>query len=86
MHEMIRPTGRPLVWVMLIAIGSTLFFTSLYLSDRRGSIEPEPHGFFDYLTLVTSRLAMMMIAIVVMRDVLRGGAALRVRAPDALGK
>ena len=65
MHEMIRPGGRPIVWVMLISLAGTLLFTSVYLSDTKGAIESEPEGFFDILSLVTSRLAMMMIALIV---------------------
>lgn len=65
MHEMIRPTGRPIVWVMLISMAGTLLFTSIYLSDKKGAIEQPPEGFFDILSLVTSRLAMIAIALVV---------------------
>jgi TRAP-type C4-dicarboxylate transport system permease small subunit len=66
MHEMIRPTGRPIVWIMLIAMLGSLVFGSLFLSDRRGSIEIAPSGFFDYLSLVTSRMAMIMTALIVL--------------------
>ncbi|WP_121633686.1 TRAP transporter small permease subunit [Tropicibacter alexandrii] len=65
MHEMIRPEGRPLVQVTLICIGLALLFTSLYLSDEKGSIEPDHTGPFDILSLVLSRLAMVSIALVV---------------------
>lgn len=65
MHEMIRPTGRPIVWVMLISLAGTLIFTSVFLSDKKGAIEQEPEGFFDILSLVTSRIAMIMIVSVV---------------------
>ena len=66
MHEMIRPAeGGPLVMLMLISITGTLLFTSLYLSDTKGAIEDEPDGFFDILSLVTSRLAMISIALIV---------------------
>ncbi len=66
MHEMIRPAGRPMVMATLIALSGTLLFASFYLSDTKGEIEPEPQGFFDILTLVTSRLAMILIALVVL--------------------
>lgn len=66
MHEMIRPEGRPLVLVMLLSITGTLLFTSIYLSDHIGAIEPRPHGFFDILSLVTSRLAMISIGLIVL--------------------
>jgi len=65
MHEMIRPQGRPIVWAMLIAVSSSLFFASVFLSDRKGDIEPEPDGFFDVVSLVCSRLAMIAIALIV---------------------
>ena len=65
MHEMIRPGGRPIVVLMLVSLSGTLLFTSLYLSDRKGAIESVPQGFFDILSLVTSRLAMIMIALIV---------------------
>lgn len=66
MHEMIRPTGRPIVWAMLIAITASLLFASIYLSDTKGHIEPEPGGFFDIVSLVCSRLAMISIALIVL--------------------
>ncbi|WP_136440594.1 TRAP transporter small permease subunit [Pacificoceanicola onchidii] len=66
MHQMIRPAeGGPLVTVMLTLIALTLLFTSLFLSDTRGAIEQEPDGFFDILSLVCSRLAMISIALIV---------------------
>ncbi len=65
MHEMIRPTGRPLVWATLTAFGASILFSSLYLSDFRGAIEIEPHGFFDILSLITSRMAMILTALIV---------------------
>lgn len=65
MHEMIRPEGRPLVSVMLWAIAGSILFVSLYLSDTRGAIETEPDGFFDIVSLVCSRIAMIMTALIV---------------------
>ncbi len=65
MHEMIRPEGRPLVSVMLWAIAGSILFVSLYLSDTRGAIETEPDGFFDIASLVCSRIAMIMTALIV---------------------
>lgn len=65
MYEMIRPSGRPLVAVMLLAILGTFTCTSVYLSDFKGAIERHPEGFFDVLSLVTSRMAMIMIALIV---------------------
>lgn len=65
MHEMIRPEGRPLVSVMLWAIAGSILFVSMYLSDTCGAIEIEPNGFFDIVSLVCSRIAMIMTALIV---------------------
>ncbi len=65
MHEMIRPQGRPLVAIMLYALGGALLFISIYLSDSRAAIEVEPDGIFDIISLVLSRMAMIMIALIV---------------------
>ena len=65
MHEMIRPQGKPLVAAFLYSLLSTTLLASIFLSDRRGAIEIEPHGFFDILSLITSRLAMLMIVALV---------------------
>ncbi|WP_394689381.1 TRAP transporter small permease subunit [Hoeflea sp.] len=65
MHEMIRPEGRPLVSVMLWAIAGAILFVSMYLSDTCGAIEIEPNGFFDIVSLVCSRIAMIMTALIV---------------------
>jgi len=60
MHEMIRPEGRPLVLVMLLSMGATMLLGAIYFSDTQGMIEPQPAGFFDVVTLVTSRMAMFL--------------------------
>lgn len=65
MHEMLRPAGRPMVAAMLIALGLSLLVASIYLSDTRGSIEPAPDGFFDIVSLVCGRLAMMSVVFIV---------------------
>ncbi|WP_353471427.1 TRAP transporter small permease [Salipiger sp. H15] len=65
MFEMLRPEGRPLVSVMLWLLFAALIFGSLILSDRRGSIEIEPTGPLDILSLVLSRLSMIGIVAIV---------------------
>lgn len=65
MHEMIRPSGKPIVALMLFSLTGSLLFASLYLSDTKGEIEIQPDGFFDILSLVCSRLAMISIALIV---------------------
>ncbi|SFD44148.1 TRAP transporter small permease subunit [Roseivivax sediminis] len=66
MYEMIRPGGRPLVIALIVCLSLALLFGSLYLSDFIGPIEPRPQGFFDYVSLVCSRLAMIAIAFIVL--------------------
>ena len=65
MFDMIRPEGRVIVLAMLISLGGAILFASLYLSDSKGAIEQEPEGFFDVVSLITSRLAMIMVAFIV---------------------
>lgn len=65
MYEMIRPSGHPLAMLMLFSLAAALLFASVYLSDTVGPIEQRPSGFFDYISLVASRLAMISIAFVV---------------------
>ncbi len=66
MHQMLRPGGLPVVQLMLWSLLAALLSTSIYLSDTVGAIEDEPQGFFDILSLVTSRLAMMGVVFVVL--------------------
>ncbi|WP_417241332.1 TRAP transporter small permease subunit [Celeribacter sp.] len=65
MHELIRSTGG--IWgkLMLGSLAGSILFASIYLSDTIGAIEDKPHGFFDYLSLVTSRIAMIAIVMIV---------------------
>ena len=66
MHEMIRPAGRPIVSVMLYSMLGALVAAGVYLSDSIGAIEQRPDGVFDTLSLVTSRIAMILTAITVL--------------------
>ena len=66
MHEMIRPEGRPLVQLMLALLALSILFASLFLSDTKGAIESPPDGFFDLLSVVLGRLAMIMTAFIVL--------------------
>lgn len=65
MFEIIRPEGRVEAWVMLALVALATFFASLYSSDNIGAIEPEPHGFFDFLSLICARIAMIAVIAVV---------------------
>lgn len=66
MFEMIRPAGKPLVQLMLAMFGLSLLFASLFLSDTKGAIETKPDGFFDLVSVVLGRLAMIMTAFIVL--------------------
>jgi TRAP-type C4-dicarboxylate transport system permease small subunit len=65
MHEMIRPTGRPLVLTMLLAFFGAILFASIYLSDTREAIETQPDGFFDIISLICSRMSMILTVLIV---------------------
>lgn len=65
MFDMIRPEGRFIVYAMLVSLGGAILFASLYLSDSQGAIEQKPDGFFDFVSLISSRLAMIMVAFIV---------------------
>jgi len=66
MFEMIRPAGKPLVQWTLGIFAAALTFASLYLSDTRGAIETKPDGFFDLVSVILGRLAMIMTAFIVL--------------------
>lgn len=66
MFEMIRPAGKPLVQLMLGVFAIALIFASLFLSDTKGAIETKPDGFFDLVSVVLGRLAMIMTAFIVL--------------------
>lgn len=65
-HEMIRPAGRPLVASMLFFIFGSILTASVYLSDTVETIECEPRGFFDIVSLVASRIAMIFTTLIVL--------------------
>lgn len=66
MYEMLRPEGRPAVLVMLWSLLASILLVSIFLSDSIGPIEQDPGGFFDVLSLVVSRIAMISIAFIVL--------------------
>lgn len=66
MYEMLRPNGRIDVLLMLWSLLAAILLFSIYLSDSIGPIEPVPHGFFDVLSLVTSRVSMIGIVFIVL--------------------
>jgi TRAP-type C4-dicarboxylate transport system permease small subunit len=65
MHEMLRPEGRPMVSVMLLALAAALVCAAVFTSDTKGHIEIERTGPFDILSLIFARLAMIGTAAIV---------------------
>ncbi|MEO1329314.1 MAG: TRAP transporter small permease [Pseudomonadota bacterium] len=66
MYEAVRPHGRPIVAIMLTALVLGVVVSGVYLSDWRGVIEIKHGGFFDLVSLVCSRIAMICVAFIVL--------------------
>ncbi|MEM5585353.1 TRAP transporter small permease [Roseibium sp. AS2] len=66
MKQVLSPTQTPTVLAMLILATIALLSAGIYLSDTRGVIESEPSGFFDIVSLICARLAMMATAGIVL--------------------
>ncbi|MCF8483745.1 MAG: TRAP transporter small permease [Rhodobacteraceae bacterium] len=66
MNQMLRPEDNLSARLALWALSAALLSASVYLSDTVGQIEPEPRGFFDILSLICGRLAMIGIVFVVL--------------------
>ncbi|MFN3825751.1 MAG: TRAP transporter small permease subunit [Pseudorhodobacter sp.] len=66
MHQMLRPGDLISVKLALWSLLGALLFSSIYLSDIRGTIEIESKGFFDIVSLVLSRLSMIGTVLIVL--------------------
>lgn len=66
LKQFLAPGETPIVLVTLITGAIALLSASIYLSDTRGLIEQQPEGFFDIISLVCSRLAMIATAVLVL--------------------
>ena len=66
MDQMVRPEGRFLPIALLVFIGISTLLGALFLSDWTVSIESEPKGIFDIVSVVIGRIAMIWTAIVVL--------------------
>ncbi|POF29757.1 TRAP transporter small permease subunit [Roseibium marinum] len=66
MKQVLSPGETPVVFATLILATIALLSASIYLSDRRGVIEPEPCGFFDIVSLICARLSMIATACIVL--------------------
>ncbi|WP_299815190.1 TRAP transporter small permease subunit [uncultured Roseibium sp.] len=62
MKQFLLPGEKPVVLLTLILLSIVLLSASVYLSDIRGAIEPEPSGFFDIVSLVCARVSMIATA------------------------
>jgi len=65
MHEMLRPGNLVSVKLALWSMLGAIVFSSLFLSDSVGAIEPKPEGFFDVVSLILSRVSMIGVVFVV---------------------
>ncbi|MCB1486013.1 MAG: TRAP transporter small permease [Bauldia sp.] len=65
MQTILRPGDHTLVRAFLWILLATAIVTALYLSDTRGSIEVEPTGPLDILSLILGRVAMIAVVVVV---------------------
>lgn len=66
LKQFLSPSDSAVISLTMIAGALALLTASIYLSDSRGMIEPEPAGFFDVVSLVCSRLSMLATAIIVL--------------------
>ncbi|MBU2487719.1 MAG: TRAP transporter small permease, partial [Alphaproteobacteria bacterium] len=66
LKQFLSPAQSSVVAATMIAGATALLAASIYLSDTRGMIEPEPAGFFDVVSLVCARLSMIATAIIVL--------------------
>jgi TRAP-type C4-dicarboxylate transport system permease small subunit len=62
----LQPRDYPLIMITEIMGAITIVVAGIYFSDTRGHIEPEPDGFFDIVSLVCSRIAMIATAGIVL--------------------
>lgn len=65
MHQMLRPAGNLSVIFTLWMILGAILASAAYLSDSVGQIEPKPKGFFDVISLICGRIAMMGVVFLV---------------------
>lgn len=65
LKRFLSPAATPSVAITMIAGTIALLSASIYFSDTRGMIEPEPAGFFDIVGLVCARLSMILTAVIV---------------------
>ncbi len=66
MKEFLSPRSNMVVMATTITGWLAIFFAGLFLSDTRGAIETRSRGFFDVVSLVCSRIAMLAISAIVL--------------------
>lgn len=62
----LQPGTYSLIMITEIVGAIALLVAGIYFSDTRGHIEPAPEGFFDIVSLVCSRIAMIATAGIVL--------------------
>ena len=66
LKQFLSPSETISVAITMIAGTVSLLSASIYLSDTRGMIETKSDGFFDFVSLICSRLAMIATAAIVL--------------------
>jgi len=64
LRTILHPATNIHVLLTLIAGATAILVSSIYFSDFKGAIEPEPDGFFDIISLVLARLTMIAIVFI----------------------
>ena len=65
-RAVLQPGEYPLIMAMEVVGALALLVAGIYFSDFRGHIEPQPHGFFDIVSLICSRISMIATAAIVL--------------------
>ncbi|MBL4647261.1 MAG: TRAP transporter small permease [Rhizobiales bacterium] len=66
LKQFLSPRSNTIVMTTTICGWLAILFGCMYLSDRRGAIETKSRGFFDVVSLIFARLAMLAVAGIVM--------------------
>ena len=65
MKQFLSPLSNMTVFATLITGTATILLAAIYFSDFQGAIEPRPSGFFDFVSLICSRVTMIAVVSIV---------------------
>lgn len=63
--DFLSPRSNAIVMTTSVFFWLSIVFTGILLSDTCGLIEEQPHGFFDIVSLICSRIAMIAVCTIV---------------------